>query len=116
MGSQFTPEAIRAELVKRYPSAFDGSDPVEESNIQLRNARDWVLAYYLSKATRTPASGPVETDDRLAVAVGALERIKSIKPEAIGDTGFQTGPLAHFQAAKRIAAEALAILTNGEAE
>lgn len=37
----------------------------------------------------------------------ALKEISDIKPERIADTEFTTGPLAHFQAAQRIARAAL---------
>lgn len=44
---------------------------------------------------------------RIAELTAALTEIKALKPQAIGDTGFQTGPLALFQAAQRIARAAL---------
>jgi hypothetical protein len=37
----------------------------------------------------------------------ALKEITKIKAEPIGDSGFQTGPQAHFLAAQRIARQAL---------
>lgn len=40
-------------------------------------------------------------------AIKALKEIKALKTEMIGDTGFSVGPLALFQAAQRIAREAL---------
>lgn len=39
--------------------------------------------------------------------VEALTAIRSLKPEKIGDTGFETGPLALLNAAQRIAKDAL---------
>lgn len=47
MRSEFSVDAIEKELRSRYPRAFDGTDPIDQSNVQLKNARDWVLAYYL---------------------------------------------------------------------
>lgn len=41
-------DLIEQELRKRYPSAFDGSDRLEnDDTLKPENMRDWVLAYYL---------------------------------------------------------------------
>lgn len=41
--------------------------------------------------------------ERIASLEAGLLEIKRMKAEAIGDTGFQTGPAAHFAACQRIA-------------
>ena len=47
---------------------------------------------------------------------GALEEIKNLEPEPIGDTGFQVGPAALLQRAKRIAADALSAPSRKDGE
>lgn len=61
----------------------------------------------LSNIAHEAASALDAAQARIKELEKALEQIKAIKPENIGDSGFITGPLAHFQAAQRIARTAL---------
>ncbi|MFC7378212.1 hypothetical protein [Brevundimonas sp. GCM10030266] len=66
--------------------------------------REQVITLDLMKA-----SAEAQRDE----AVVALKEIKKLKPSPIGDTGFQTGPAALLNAAKRIAKDALDSLKEG---
>lgn len=48
-------------------------------------------------------------DAEIARLRAALDQIKKLKSEPIGDTGFAVGPLSLFNAAQRIAREALKV-------
>jgi len=50
----FCPEKVREELKKRYPSVFDGSDPLWDHPPSIENARDWFLGCCLAAAPASP--------------------------------------------------------------
>jgi len=56
-----------------------------------------------ARLTRQAAVAIMDLSARLRAAEGALRRIEKLKPEPIGRTGFQTGPLAMLNTAQRIA-------------
>lgn len=48
-GLPFTAKEAEAELRRRYPRAFDGTDPLNDSSgLLVENAKDWVLAAILA--------------------------------------------------------------------
>lgn len=105
-GLVFTADDAVAELRRRYPRAFDGTDPLDaQCGLKLENARDWVLAAAMAdRLTRLSADleeargllneAPVlvvnreaakRTDDR-----EALKYAREIHPWAVRARAFLT--------------------------
>jgi hypothetical protein len=70
MKAPFTAEEAAAELVRRYPTAFNGVDPLSQhGGLKLENARDWVLAAALLSERRKMAEALEKASEAMAEAI-----------------------------------------------
>lgn len=126
-------ETIESELGKRQLDILDGrlrlgdGEKIQAAQViascriaiaALRKERDW-FQELLTERTATLATAEAAVREAPADAVEkarqALTKIKKLRSEPIGNTGFAVGPKALLDQAQRIAREALKALT-GEKE